>query len=129
MAQNDSSMEELDTIGERVPFTCPECGGNLWEMENGGPRYRCHNGHAYSLQTLADEQAIHVEAAIWAALRRLEESERVAQKMATHARLRGNDRSAAYHTDMARSSATHAATLRRLLAEKTSSAPGEAVNG
>ena len=126
MAQNDSSMEELDTLGERVPFTCPECGGSLWELENGGPRFRCHNGHAYSLQTLADEQAIQVEAALWAGLRRLEESERLAQKMAAHAHSRGNERSAAYHAELARSSATHAATLRQLLADKTS--PADIVN-
>lgn len=121
MAQNDSSMEALDAIGTRVPFTCPECGGSLWELDNGGARFRCHNGHAYSLNTLADEQAIHVEAALWAALRRLEESERVANKMAAQARVRGNDRSAEYHTEIARSNAVHAATLRQLLAEKTSS--------
>lgn len=128
MAQNESSMEELDKIGERVPFTCPECGGSLWEMENGGPRFRCHNGHAYSLKTLADEQGVQVEAALWAALRRLEEGERLAQKMAAHARTRGNDRSAAYHADMARSNALHAATLRQLLAEKTAATASQAAS-
>lgn len=118
MAQNESSMEEMDTIGERVPLTCPECGGTLWELENGGPRFRCHNGHAYSLQSLAGEQSTQVEAAIWAALRRLEESERIAEKMAAQARVRGNDRSAAYHADLARGHEMHATTLRRLLAER-----------
>jgi two-component system chemotaxis response regulator CheB len=127
-AQNDSSMEELDNLGERTPLTCPECGGPLWEMPNGGPRFRCYNGHAYSLKTLADEQSIQVEAALWAALRRLEEGERLAQKMATHARSRDNERSAAYHADIARSNAKHASTLRQLLSEKTAAARGEAVN-
>jgi len=115
--QNDSSMAELDALGQRVPLTCPECGGALWEIHEGGPRFRCHTGHAYSLATLADEQSMQVEAALWAALRRLEESERVAQRMASYARIRGNASLAAYHTDIATGTAAHAATLRQLLGD------------
>jgi len=125
---NGTSPEDLDTLGQSVPLTCPECGGSLWELVSGGPRYRCYNGHAYSLTTLADEQAIHVEAALWAGLRRLEESERLAHRMAAHARSRGNDRSAAYHAEVAHTNVRHAATLRRLLSEKTPTAPDEAVH-
>jgi two-component system chemotaxis response regulator CheB len=118
-SKTDSSIEELDSLGKRVPLTCPECGGSLWEMENGGPRFRCHTGHAYSLNSLAAEQAIQVEAALWAGLRRLEESERLSRHMEVFARSRGNDRSANYHAEMAKSSASHAETLRALLREAT----------
>ncbi|HSD00611.1 MAG TPA: chemotaxis protein CheB, partial [Casimicrobiaceae bacterium] len=97
IARNDTNMEDLDAIAERVPFTCPECGGALWEITNGGPRYRCHNGHAYSLNTLASEQAVQVEAALWAGSRRLEESERLSRRMESFARARGNEQSATYH--------------------------------
>jgi two-component system chemotaxis response regulator CheB len=128
VAANGTTPEQLDAMGQRVALTCPECGGSLWEMENGGPRYRCYNGHAYSLQTLADEQAVHVEAALWAGLRKLEESERLAHRMAAHARQRGNERSASYHAEMAHTNAQHAATLRQLLSEKVAATPGEAVN-
>ena len=129
IARNDTTMEDLDAIAERVPFTCPECGGALWELTNGGPRYRCHNGHAYSLNTLASEQAIQVEAALWAGLRRLEESERLSRRMESFARARNNEQAANYHADMARSSATHAETLRALLREKTSTPANEAATG
>ncbi len=127
-AQNDTSMEELDALGHRVPFTCPECGGALWELEGGGPRFRCHVGHAYSLRTLANEQAARVEAALWAGLRKLEEAERLAQRMETHARALGNERSASYHADMARASAAHAETLRTVLEENSGVSEREAVN-
>ncbi len=125
---NDMTMDKMDAIGKRVPLTCPECGGSLWEMQDGGPRYRCHTGHAYSLHSLAAEQTIQVEAALWAGLRRLEESERLARHMESLARSRGNERSATFHAEMAQSSASHASTLRGLLKETTVSVGDQAVN-
>ena len=117
-SRGDASMEELDELGKRVPLTCPECGGVLWEMSEGGPRYRCHTGHAYTLGSLTAEQANQVEAALWAGLRRLEESERLSRHMESSARSMGNERSAHYHAEMARASAGHAETLRKILREK-----------
>jgi two-component system chemotaxis response regulator CheB len=115
-AEHQSSMDDLDTLGKRSPLTCPECGGALWQMdEAGAQRFRCHVGHAYSIRTLAAEQSSRVEAALWAALRSLEEKERLAHKMAGEAASRGNVRSAASYTDHARSSATHAEVLRGML--------------
>jgi two-component system chemotaxis response regulator CheB len=125
---NDTSMEQLDGLGRRVPFTCPECGGALWELEGGGARFRCHVGHAYSLTTLASEQAARVEAALWAGLRKLEEAERLAGRMETHARALGNERSASYHADAARASAAHAETLRTVLEQRSGASDREAVN-
>ena len=127
-AQGDSSMEQLDALGRRVPLTCPECGGSLWEMGNGGPRYRCHTGHAYSMNSLAAEQTVQVEAALWAGLRRLEESERLARHMENAALARGNDRSAVYHAEIARSNAAHAETLRNVLKEASAMPAREAAN-
>ena len=119
IVQDESSMEELDAMGERVPLTCPECGGSLWELGDPGPRYRCHVGHAYMLSTLAAEQSMQVEAALWAGLRRLEESERLDRRMESHARADGNQRGADYHAELAQSNASHAATLRALLRRHT----------
>ncbi len=110
-------MEQLDALGKRVPFTCPECGGALWEFEGGPPRFRCHTGHAYSLNTLAADQQIRVEAALWAALRSLEENERLALRLAKAQADRGGERSRTYQDENARSSAAHADVLRQLLAE------------
>ena len=122
-ARSNATMEDLDQLGKRVPLTCPECGGTLWELDNGGARFRCHTGHGYTINSLAAEQSVQVEAALWAGLRRLEDSERLYPHMDHGARTRGNERSALYHAEMARSSAGHADTLRELLREK-SSAPG-----
>jgi two-component system chemotaxis response regulator CheB len=127
-SRGDTSMEELDELGERVPLTCPECGGSLWEMGDGGPRYRCHTGHGYTLGTLTAEQANQVEAALWASLRRLEESERLSRHMESTARAMGNERSAQYHADMARANAGHAETLRKILREKADVRVDQAAN-
>jgi two-component system chemotaxis response regulator CheB len=119
VTQESSTMQDLDDLGTRVPFTCPECGGTLWEVGDGAARYRCHVGHAYSLRTLAAEQGTQLEAALWAALRRLEESEHIARRMARYAQVRGDVRSATYHDELSKSSAQHADVLRRLLAAIT----------
>jgi two-component system chemotaxis response regulator CheB len=114
--ENDSNIEELDRLGERTPFTCPECGGVLWELsDTGNPRFRCHVGHAYSMVTFEAEQAVRVEAALWAALRVLEENERLARRLADAAAERGNKRSQTYHDETAKSSAQHAVVLRDML--------------
>ena len=55
--------------GPASGFTCPECGGALWELRDGElVRYRCRVGHAYSEDAMVEAQADAVEAALWAAL-------------------------------------------------------------
>jgi two-component system chemotaxis response regulator CheB len=66
-------------------FTCPECQGPLWQVEEGNlARYRCRVGHGYSEDALLIEQGSAVEAALWSALEALEERaeflRRVAQR-------------------------------------------------
>lgn len=61
--------------GRPVQTVCPLCNGSLTEAEVAGfERYRCHEGHAFSLQSLADHQAEETERALWAAARALDES-------------------------------------------------------
>jgi two-component system chemotaxis response regulator CheB len=48
-AQETGSMATNDVLGPLSPFTCPECQGSLWEVQDGSIlRYRCHTGHAYT---------------------------------------------------------------------------------
>jgi two-component system chemotaxis response regulator CheB len=116
-ANNQSRIADLDAIGDRAPYSCPECGGALWEVGDPGLRFRCHVGHAYSVRSLASEQSERVEAALWAALRGLEESERLARRLANDASGRGSAALADRHNEAASASASHAQVLRTLLAQ------------
>lgn len=61
-------------LGTPSGFTCPECHGSLWEIDDEGlPRYRCRVGHGFSAESLLRTQNAAVEAALWAAYRVLEE--------------------------------------------------------
>jgi len=69
--------------GPASGFTCPECSGALWEVREGElARFRCRVGHAYSEEAMAEAQGNTVEAALWAALKVLEERSELLQRIA-----------------------------------------------
>ncbi|UGS36613.1 chemotaxis protein CheB [Capillimicrobium parvum] len=77
-------------------FICPDCGGALWTVDEGGvARYRCRIGHAFSEHSLLTVQGADVEAALWAALRSLEERAALLRRIAGRAEEAGNRKSAA----------------------------------
>src|SRR5262249_18832361 len=46
-----------EELGKLANVTCPDCNGNLWEIEDGDHvRFRCRVGHAYSEDTLVAAQ-------------------------------------------------------------------------
>src|ERR1051325_3066807 len=57
-------------------FSCPECHGNLWELELADGRliqYQCRVGHVLSPESLVAQQAAALEAMLWTALNALQE--------------------------------------------------------
>jgi two-component system chemotaxis response regulator CheB len=108
--------DERDHPGEPSPYSCPECGGVLWEIKDGELiRFRCRVGHAYTSETLTTEQAITVEHALWTALRALEEQAAVRRRMADRAERQGMATSAARFHDRAREVERQAQQVRTLL--------------
>jgi|tagenome__1003787_1003787.scaffolds.fasta_scaffold20953091_1 two-component system chemotaxis response regulator CheB len=78
--------------GEIAPFACPDCGGTLWETEEGGTAsYRCRVGHAFTMNSLVARHVDTLERTLWSAYRALEEraamSRRVARRLGDHGRL------------------------------------------
>jgi two-component system chemotaxis response regulator CheB len=73
-------------------FVCPECGGSLWEVRDAElVRYRCRVGHSYTQDTLWADHTDNLEAALWTALRLLEENADLALRLAQRARENGLD--------------------------------------
>ena len=91
MAEFDmETIRDEHKVGAPSAFSCPDCGGVLWEMPDGDLlRFRCRVGHAFSVESMVSAQADEIEAALWAALKTLEESASLARRMVKQARGRG----------------------------------------
>ncbi len=86
-----ADFEKGETSSARSVFTCPECGGVIWELREGPVlTYRCHVGHVYSIDSFLTEQASQLEAALWTAVRALEERASLLKRMSNMAEARGN---------------------------------------
>jgi two-component system chemotaxis response regulator CheB len=97
-------------------YGCPTCGGSLFQIDEAPiPRYRCRVGHAWSPETLLDEQAIALEGALWMALRALQEKSALSRRMA-QTRTERHAASGARFQDMADDAENAGATIRRLIA-------------
>jgi len=79
-----------DLAAKGADVTCPDCGGALQTVTAGPiPRYRCRVGHVFAPVTLLDRKGIELEAALWAAVRTLEESASVSGRLAERSRENG----------------------------------------
>lgn len=79
--------EDLAKIGRLSSFSCPECGGTLFEIDGKSLlRYRCFVGHAYTAEVLKEALSDELERALWLALRTLENSIMLKQRMLQHAK-------------------------------------------
>jgi two-component system chemotaxis response regulator CheB len=84
--RGEARLDARSGDGPPSVFTCPECGGSLWELTNGGPlRYACHVGHAYGSEALVDAKMAALEPVLWTALRTLEENGALLRRMADRA--------------------------------------------
>jgi two-component system chemotaxis response regulator CheB len=84
-----------DHPGQPSQWPCPDCDGVLWEIREEEPlRFRCRVGHAWSAETLLHQQGGDVEAALWVALRSLEDRVALSETMARRAEAGGRTMSA-----------------------------------
>ena len=87
-----ASMDDMDHIGRRSVLSCPDCGGVMWEIDEGElTRYRCHVGHAYTdeLMHLAVDESLR--RALGSALRALDERVTLVRKLAERAAASGHN--------------------------------------
>ena len=110
-----SALHSFDKPGTPSRFSCPECHGVLWEIDDDTVRFRCRVGHAYSPETLVAEQSNSIDVALWAGLRALEENAALMNRMAKKMREQGSTRSAVRLDEQADGALERAETLRRLI--------------
>jgi len=73
----------LPALGTHSFYSCPDCGGGLWEMKNGQiTRFRCHIGHSYTQEELLEEQKRAADQTLWVALRTMEEKHQLLKNIA-----------------------------------------------
>lgn len=86
MADGDETTWGDDRPGKPSGFSCPECHGVLWEVEQPGmPRFTCRVGHRISAETLLEQRDEEIEGALWAAVRALEEQASLAERLCERA--------------------------------------------
>jgi two-component system chemotaxis response regulator CheB len=117
MAYQDADvLSDPDRPGVSSGFACPDCSGVLFEIHEGGlRRFRCRVGHAWSPNSLAAQQAMGVETALWMALRALEEKAALADRMRDNAQARSRTRSASTFAAQAAEARASALVLRDLI--------------
>ena len=72
-------------LGEPSNYACPECHGVLLQMKEGTLfRFRCHTGHAYSVESLMADITEKMDDALWNSIRAFEEGELFMRQMAEH---------------------------------------------
>jgi two-component system chemotaxis response regulator CheB len=76
---------------ETTIFTCPDCGGVLWQGGEGPLlRFRCHVGHAFAPEVLLSQKSEELETALWSSLRLLKEKATLTLQLANRTRASGN---------------------------------------
>jgi two-component system, chemotaxis family, protein-glutamate methylesterase/glutaminase len=102
--------------GEGTRFTCPDCGGVLFERHEGAlERFQCSVGHVFSIESLSSAQAEALEGALWAAVRSLEDRAALLMRLAGRARGTDHVRSAETFERQAEEALERARTIREAI--------------
>lgn len=118
------TFQDDDRPGRPSAFSCPDCGGVLWEINDSGfVRFRCRVGHAFSPESTLSAQNDVFEQALWTALKTLEESARLSRRLAKGQRERGHKWMAARFEARENDARERAETIRRVLVSSSSEVP------
>ncbi|GAA4665087.1 chemotaxis protein CheB [Kineococcus glutinatus] len=109
-----------DHPGEPAGYSCPDCAGALWRIEESGfLRFRCRVGHAWSTESLLAQQAETMDSALWMALRSLEERAALTRELGRRAESAGRSISAARFAERAAEEHRAAVLIRELLTDRS----------
>lgn len=116
-AQELDDMRRETQLGTPAPFSCPECGGGLWELADGDMlRYRCHLGHAYTADAMLGEKGEEAERLLTRLLRSQRDRAELTRRMAERERAAQRSDLATGLEARARAYEENAALFQKLLA-------------
>ena len=111
-------MESLD--GERSAYSCPDCGGALWQIKDGDViRYRCYTGHMYTSDELLEQKRKELENTFWVAMRIMEERRNLLNRMAEEEESKGWIKSSGNKQKRAEELEMHINRLKQMLFNST----------
>ncbi|GAA5512931.1 protein-glutamate methylesterase/protein-glutamine glutaminase [Deinococcus carri] len=115
-AEDNAFEQQVMSLGNLSAITCPECHGSLVRLHEGGTvRYRCHTGHAFSVNALLTGTTEAVEDSLWGAIRGLEESTMLLHQLGEHYAGTGNARLAEAFLDQAHEAEERFRQIRQIL--------------
>ena len=118
---NLSSIEEEYKTGQPSAFSCPECGGVLWELHDEHlTRYRCRVGHTFSTESILFEQSAAVEQAMWVAFKTLEEKNSMLKRLSDQSKANGQTWLAKRYEDRINEGEQYAKLLQEVLLKNLS---------
>jgi len=119
-AMHPQAYDSLERPGDPVSLSCPDCDGTLARLgDDNVLRFRCRVGHAWSAESLLTRQESAAEAALWMALRNLEERASLTQDMSRRAGERGHRRTARMFQSQADEALHGARLVREVLTRET----------
>jgi two-component system, chemotaxis family, protein-glutamate methylesterase/glutaminase len=82
--EHDIAAQEQGTRNGQVStYACPDCGGTLWQVEQGGVvQFVCHTGHRWAPHSMLVEKTEALEAALLEAVRLLREKAMLLRQVA-----------------------------------------------
>ncbi|MBA3470881.1 MAG: chemotaxis protein CheB [Herpetosiphonaceae bacterium] len=111
LLQLDDSVSGTPSV-----FSCPECHGTLWEIQDGDmSRYRCRVGHRFSPESMLSEQMETLETSLWSALKTLEEQAALLRRLAAQAQERNQGQMTARFTERIHETESRASLIRNVL--------------
>lgn len=114
IAADENALEKnIMAYGTLTPYTCPECHGVLSRLQNGGIiRYRCHTGHAYSVDALIEALTEKIEDSLYNAIRAMDESIILLNHLGDHYAEKNNPKVAAMYFNKAKEAAERSLPIR-----------------
>ena len=114
-------------LGMPSSFTCPDCHGTLLQINTGSLlRFRCHTGHAFSINSLFAQVGESIEEALWSAIRATEERVMLLQHVAQHTRDSGDADTAERLSVQARAAEQQAQLVRLAVLQRETSVQASA---